>query len=153
MAETVWPRPSCGEARAGRPTLLDANECVALLCRGDQGHVALRRPTACRGHQGMWPVSYRVASDRILFRLPARACDGTPLLELALHAYGVDGAELWSVVVTGDARDVTDPLELLARQIGRLRRGPAETDPGSLIELRPGYWSGCRFRRGLAPGS
>ena len=115
--------------------------------------MSLDRPAEHAGTGARWPVRYRVRGDTILFRLPGGAYDGTPLGVLALHAYGIEGTEPWSVVATGDARDVTDPLELLARHIERVHRGQDDDDRGVLVEFRPRHWTGRRFPAGPGTGS
>lgn len=50
----------------------------------------------------------------------------------------------------GQGRDVTDALEILGRQIGRLGPGQAPSDRGSVIELVPRSWSGRLYPRHLA---
>lgn len=92
--------------------VLEREECLRLLASSSLGRLGITMgalPTVL-------PVNYRLIGDRILFRTSL----GTKL-DAATHnavvAFEVDDMDPvwhtgWSVVVTGVAREITDPDEL-----------------------------------------
>ncbi len=92
--------------------VLARDECLRLL-----GHATLGRLALTSGAlPTVLPVNFRLVADKVVFRT-----NGGSKLEAATHnsvvAFEVDDMDPlrhggWSVVVTGVAREVTDPDEL-----------------------------------------
>jgi uncharacterized protein len=92
--------------------LLDRDECLALLQRSTFGRVGV----TVGALPAVLPVNYRLVGDLIVFRTGhgtklAAATDG------AIVAFEVDDIDPvthtgWSVMATGAARRITDPVEL-----------------------------------------
>lgn len=102
---------------------LNKQDCLELLkTKSKLGRVAF----ISGGRPMILPVNYRADDDSVVFCTAA----GTKLSELrdgAPAAFEVDGSRSlyrsgWSVVVQGEAREVTDPQELY-----ELRHGPLKS--------------------------
>jgi nitroimidazol reductase NimA-like FMN-containing flavoprotein (pyridoxamine 5'-phosphate oxidase superfamily) len=109
--------------------VLDRAECLRLLRSATIGRLGITAgalPTVL-------PVNFRLVGDRILFRTGT----GSKLeaaTNNAVVAFEVDDMDPvwhsgWSVVVTGVAREVSDPEELAALDDARIPRwAPANSD-------------------------
>jgi nitroimidazol reductase NimA-like FMN-containing flavoprotein (pyridoxamine 5'-phosphate oxidase superfamily) len=92
--------------------ILGRDECLQLLRHARLGRIGV----TISALPVVLPVNFRLVGDRVLFRTTA----GTKLAAATLNsvvAFEVDDMEPfghtgWSVVVTGLAREVTDPGEL-----------------------------------------
>ena len=102
--------------------VLDREECLRLLSTATLGRMGLTTgalPTVL-------PVNFLLDGERIL----VRTSDGSKLraaTDNAVVAFEVDEFDSmyhsgWSVVVTGVAREVTDPAELAALRLAPLAR-------------------------------
>lgn len=102
--------------------VLGRDECLRLLASaslGRLGATAGALPTVL-------PVNYRLVGEHIMFRTGT----GSKLdaaLDNAVVAFEVDDMDPvwhtgWSVVVTGVAREVTDPDELAAAEVSTIPR-------------------------------
>jgi len=128
---------------------LTKSECFALLAQERLGRVAViddRGPA-------VFPVNFVLDRHMVVFRTDEgtkldAACRGSRV------AFEIDGTDTaartgWSVVVRGEAVEVTDPAEL-----ARLRRLPLDPwAPGAkahYVRILPAKLTG---RRILAPGS
>ncbi|HZT65669.1 MAG TPA: pyridoxamine 5'-phosphate oxidase family protein [Acidimicrobiales bacterium] len=135
------PRPGA------RLEALSREECAALLAPGGVGRFVYlegRGPVAV-------PVNYRVFGDDIVFRtgegtsLAARAAQ----VRVSFEVDHIDEAlsEGWSVIVTGRARTVTDPVEL--EELEPLGVHPwAGGRRDVYVRLTPDEVSGRRIRGG-----
>jgi nitroimidazol reductase NimA-like FMN-containing flavoprotein (pyridoxamine 5'-phosphate oxidase superfamily) len=124
--------------------VLTREGCEDLLSKAEIGRVVLTAqamPTAL-------PVNYAFDGTDIIFRTGA----GTKLdaaSEGTVVAFEVDEFEVarrigWSVVATGIARTVTDPLDL--KQVEELGIGTwVETSDAHYVRLRPRFMSGRRI--------
>lgn len=124
---------------------LGRDECMRLLDRhpASVGRIALSGP-----RPAIFPVNYVVDGSKIVFRT-----DPGAKFHAAVHntfvAFEVDYVEPtwqtgWSVVVRGQAEEVTDP-----HQIARLRRLPlvswAEGEKGNFVSIDAKLVSGRRL--------
>ncbi|MFF9624631.1 helix-turn-helix domain-containing protein [Streptomyces griseosporeus] len=112
-----------GQGGAGRDaglTVLDAEECRALLGAGGVGRLALLAVDGIT----VVPVNYSVVDGAVVFRTDPRATPARAAgRRVAFEVDRVDDAFAtgWSVLVRGTARAVTDPAEarrLAARAYG-----------------------------------
>lgn len=124
--------------------VLDREECLRLLARSTLGRIGVSSgalPTVL-------PVNFLLDGDRILVRtgvgtkLDAAARD-------AVVAFEVDDFDTmyhsgWSVVVTGIAREISDPEELAEVQRARLTRWAPRGD-GHVIAISTEMISGRRI--------
>lgn len=131
--------------------VLDREECLRLLDGATLGRVAVTSAAL----PSVLPVNYRLSGDRIVFRTG----EGTKLAAAtrnAVVAFEVDDFDPvqhtgWSVVVTGVARPVVDPVDLAALQdmgIARWASGP----DGHVVEVSLELVSGRRIPPGLPQG-
>ncbi|MBO9578197.1 MAG: pyridoxamine 5'-phosphate oxidase family protein [Microbacteriaceae bacterium] len=131
------------------PTALTATECWALLRSDTLGRVAL----AAGGEIDIFPVNYVVDADEtIVFR----TAPGTKLAELTIRptvAFEIDGAvraDLFSVIVKGEARRIEDPAEIAAA--AELPLTPwIPTVKEHFIRIVPSWVTGRRFTPGPEP--
>ena len=132
--------------------VLDRAECLALLGNATLGRVAVTAgalPTVL-------PVNFCLDGDEILIRSGA----GSKLdaaLRNAVVAFEVDDFDPvyhagWSVVVTGMAREITDPsrLEALAR---RPIAHWAPADDGHVVSIATDMITGRRLDKAAVPPS
>jgi len=140
-----------------RPTrsgleILERAECLKLLARHEVGRLAVtdgRHPT-------IFPVNYAVAGDEVIFRTDVGA-----KLDLALRgpvAFEVDELDGdrrigWSVVVLGEAEEITDYDNPVVRELRALPLFPwAGGEKAHWVRIRPLTISGRRVATGR-PGS
>ncbi|HWK21222.1 MAG TPA: pyridoxamine 5'-phosphate oxidase family protein [Microbacteriaceae bacterium] len=128
---------------------LTESECDALLRATPLGRVAL----AAAGEIDIFPVNYVLDDEgRIVFR----TAPGTKLAELVIHPSvafeidGVVGADLFSVIVKGDAERVEG-----AGDIAELERLPLRpwvpTVKEQFVRITPRWVTGRRFTPGPEP--
>ena len=136
-----------GPGRQGRWQELSKSECFQLLAQEHLGRVAVvddRGPV-------VFPVNFVLDRHMVVFRTDEgtkldTACRGS---RVAFEVDGTDAADRtgWSVVVRGEAVEVTDPAEL-----ARLRKLPLDPwAPGAkthYVRVLPAVLTG---RRILAP--
>ena len=137
-----------GPGRQGRWQELSKSECFQLLAQEHLGRVAVvddRGPV-------VFPVNFVLDRHMVVFRTDEgtkldTACRGS---RVAFEVDGTDAADRtgWSVVVRGEAVEVTDPAELT-----RLRKLPPDPwAPGAkthYVRILPAVLTG---RRISAPG-
>jgi nitroimidazol reductase NimA-like FMN-containing flavoprotein (pyridoxamine 5'-phosphate oxidase superfamily) len=137
-----------GPGRQGRWQELSKSECFQLLAQEHLGRVAVvddRGPV-------VFPVNFVLDRHMVVFRTDEgtkldTACRGS---RVAFEVDGTDAADRtgWSVVVRGEAVEVTDPAELT-----RLRKLPPDPwAPGAkthYVRILPAMLTG---RRISAPG-
>jgi nitroimidazol reductase NimA-like FMN-containing flavoprotein (pyridoxamine 5'-phosphate oxidase superfamily) len=124
--------------------VLPRDECLRLLDRATLGRVAI----TVGALPAVLPVNFRLVDDRIVFRTSG----GTKLdaaTRNAVVAFEVDDMEPvghtgWSVMVTGVAREVTDPAELDALGSANIPRW-APQDAERLVEISTDMISGRRI--------
>ncbi len=135
---------------AGTPfTALTASECREFLRSNPLGRIAL----AAGGEVDIFPVNYVVdANDAIVFR----TAPGTKLAELVIRpsvAFEVDGiadAQVYSIIVKGEARRLEDPAEIAAAE--QLPLHPwAPTLKEFFVRITPTWMTGRRFTPGPEP--
>lgn len=131
--------------------VLDRPQCLGLLATATLGRLGI----SLGALPVVLPVNFRLVGDRVVFRTTS----GTKLdaaTSNAIVAFEVDDFDPmshagWSVVVTGEARSVTDPTELAELSSARIPRwAPAEGDRFVAIPTR--VISGRRIVPGLRPG-
>lgn len=128
--------------------VLDREECLQLLARATLGRIGVTD----RALPTVLPVTFRMVDDRIVFR----TATGTKLdaaTRNAVVAFEVDDVDPlshagWSVVVTGLAREVTDPDELASVDAAGVPRWAPGSD-GRVVEVTTDLVSGRRL--GHAP--
>jgi transcriptional regulator with XRE-family HTH domain len=146
-----------GEGRLGppgrtsptsRPTLdsLDREECTALIKAGGVGRVVFNEP---RGPVAI-PVNFRVLDDAVIFRTAPSAglLQSLGGGQLSFEVDQIDDAlaEGWSVLISGEAEVITDPVERILSQA--LDIAPwAGGDRGVYVRIVPNEVTGRRIRR------
>jgi len=128
--------------------VLDRTECLHLLARATFGRVA----TTASALPTILPVNYCLDGDTIIIRTG----EGAKLDAAARNAVvAFEADELdsiyhagWSVVVTGIAREVTDPEQLTQLQHAPVRRWAPRGD-GCVMAISTAVISGRR----ILPGS
>ncbi|HEX4868543.1 MAG TPA: pyridoxamine 5'-phosphate oxidase family protein [Acidimicrobiales bacterium] len=130
--------------------VLDRAECLRLLAGASLGRLGVTSgalPTVL-------PVNFRLVDDRVVFRTGVGS-----KLQAATHntvvAFEVDEMDPvwhtgWSVVVTGVAREITDPDELAALEPTTIPHW-APDHATHLVEVRTEMMSGRRVRAGRVP--
>ena len=92
--------------------VLDREECLRLLATATLGRVGLTSGAL----PAVLPVSFGLDGDRILIRsAPGSKLDAgirDAVVAFAVDAFDPMSGSGWSVVVTGVAREVSDPAEL-----------------------------------------
>ena len=129
---------------------LDRDQCVELLASRNLGRVGF---VADGGQPLILPVNYALTERAVVFR----TAPGTKLSELPMSraAFEVDDVDrgagvAWSVLVTGEAHDISDSFDRLAAELRGLAVVPAA--PGehpAWVEIYMREVTGRRFR--LAP--
>lgn len=123
----------------GGTEILTEDDCWELLRTECIGRVAV----AIEGQVDVFPVNYGLDGDGILFRTNAgRKMTGTSTREIAFEVDDIDpiAKSGWSVVIHGEARDIT-------RYDGLERQGAARSWTGSkdfLIRIAPSSITGRR---------
>jgi nitroimidazol reductase NimA-like FMN-containing flavoprotein (pyridoxamine 5'-phosphate oxidase superfamily) len=128
--------------------VLGRAECLRLLDQVTLGRVGI----TVGALPAVLPINFRLVDDRIVFRTSG----GTKLdaaTRNAVVAFEVDDMEPightgWSVMVTGVAREVTDPAELAALGSANIPRW-APADGERVVEISTDMISGRRI--GPAP--
>jgi len=124
--------------------VLGREECLRLLTHATLGRVAVTQGAL----PAVLPINYRLVGDRIVFR----TAGGTKLdaaTRNAIVAFEVDDMEPlghtgWSVMVTGMAREVTDPRQLEDLDAANIPRwAPSPGD--RLVEISTDMISGRRI--------
>ena len=109
--------------------VLERTQCLSLLASATLGRLGI----SLGALPVVLPVNFRLVGERVVFRTSS----GTKLdaaTSNAVVAFEVDDFEPvshagWSVVVTGEARAVTDPAELAELEQARIPRwAPAAGD-------------------------
>src|SRR5262245_44947457 len=103
-------------------------ECLRLLAGARLGRVGISSGALPQ----VLPVNFRLVGDQVVFRTGI----GTKLdaaTRNAVVAFEVDSMDAlahegWSVVVTGIAREVTDPVELETMEASRIPRWAPGSD-------------------------
>ncbi|MET0729523.1 MAG: pyridoxamine 5'-phosphate oxidase family protein [Acidimicrobiales bacterium] len=124
--------------------VLDRTESLRLLGGATLGRLGVTvgaLPT-------ILPINYRLVGDKVLFRTGV----GTKLLAAtanAVVAFEVDDMDPlwhtgWSVVVTGVASEVTDPVELRAAEAANIARW-APVGPSRIVAVTTEMVSGRRL--------
>lgn len=129
--------------------VLSREDCLRLLATATLGRVGISSGAL----PSVLPVNFRFDGRQILIR----TCPGTKLaaaVDNAVVAFEVDEIEPvahagWSVMVTGMAREVTDPRELATVQTPPLARW-APGDHHRVIAISTELVSGRRIVPGLA---
>jgi nitroimidazol reductase NimA-like FMN-containing flavoprotein (pyridoxamine 5'-phosphate oxidase superfamily) len=137
-----------GQRRAARRPVLEElspAECRAHLAPGGVGRFLF---TAVRGPVAI-PVNYRMLGQDVVFRTSrtAGAAAGAQLPQVSFDVDHIDDAlgEGWSVLVSGDARLVTDPAGL--EQVAALGISPwAGGERDTYVRLTPSEITGRRIR-------
>jgi nitroimidazol reductase NimA-like FMN-containing flavoprotein (pyridoxamine 5'-phosphate oxidase superfamily) len=131
--------------------VLDRQECLQLLGTATIGRVGV----SFGALPVVLPINFRLVGDRIVFltgvgtKLDAATCN-------AVVAFEVDEIDTishagWSVVVTGEAREVTDGDELAALRSANIPRW-APVGDGRVVALSTTMVSGRRIVPGLKSG-
>jgi nitroimidazol reductase NimA-like FMN-containing flavoprotein (pyridoxamine 5'-phosphate oxidase superfamily) len=134
---------SVRETRAGLE-VLERAECLRLLARHEVGRLAV----ADGRHPTIFPVNYALVGDEVVFRTEAG-------MKLALALRGpvafeideIDGDQRvgWSVVVLGEAEEVTDYDSAAVRALRELPLFPwAGGEKAHWVRIRPSTISGRR---------
>jgi nitroimidazol reductase NimA-like FMN-containing flavoprotein (pyridoxamine 5'-phosphate oxidase superfamily) len=128
--------------------VLDKGECLKLLATATLGRVG----TTSGALPVVLPVNFRLVNDRVVFRtgegtkLEAATCNAVIAFEAdEIEAFFHSG---WSVLVTGVAREVTDPRELAELEEAHIARW-APTGNGRVVALSTEIVSGRRLTPGL----
>jgi nitroimidazol reductase NimA-like FMN-containing flavoprotein (pyridoxamine 5'-phosphate oxidase superfamily) len=124
--------------------VLGRAECLSLLAHATLGRVGV----TVGALPAVLPINYRLVGDRIVFRTSG----GTKLdaaTRNAVVAFEVDDVEPvshtgWSVLVTGIAREVTDPAELEVLESANVPRW-APSDGDRVVEISTEMISGRRL--------
>ena len=86
---------------------LDADECMSLLSGHDMGRVAFVSDEA----PVILPVNYIVDGNTIVFRTdPGQKLAEIPMRRVAFEIDSGSDSDVWSVLVQGFAREITDAL-------------------------------------------
>ena len=128
--------------------VLDRDECLRLLATATLGRVGI----TVGALPVVLPINFRLVDERIVFRTGI----GTKLdaaTRNAVVAFEADDIEPfshtgWSVVVTGEAREVTEPDELGDLKAANIPRWAPSAD-GRVIAVSTTMISGRRIVPGL----
>ena len=128
--------------------VLDRADCLRLLGRATLGRIGI----TVGALPMVLPVNFRLVGDRIVLRTTA----GTKLdaaTRGAIVAFEADDFEPmshagWSVVVTGEAREVTDPTERAELASANIPRWAPSTDD-RMVAIDTAMVSGRRIVPGL----
>lgn len=126
-------------------TRLDPEACTALMAPGGIGRLVM---TTERGPVAI-PVNYKMLGHDVVFRtMPsAEVCSALGCREVSFEVDHFDDVlrEGWSVLVTGTAHAVTDPVELAA--VGDLGIRPwVGGDRDRFVRISPGQATGRSIR-------
>ena len=124
--------------------LLDRDECLGLLGRSTFGRIGV----TVGALPAVLPVNYRLVDEQIVFRtgrgtkLDAATCN-------SIVAFEVDDVDPmshtgWSVMVTGEARKVTDAEELATLEDAHVPHW-APTDGEATVSIATTLLSGRRI--------
>ncbi len=131
------------DRRTGLETL-DRDECLALLALRSLGRLAV----VINGQPLVFPVNFALDGDAIVLRTePGTKLDGARRGPVAFECDGTDEPRYhtaWSVLATGDAVEVHDPVDL--ERIGRLPLVLWSPGPKSIwLRILPATLSGRRI--------
>jgi nitroimidazol reductase NimA-like FMN-containing flavoprotein (pyridoxamine 5'-phosphate oxidase superfamily) len=126
--------------------VLGEDECLHLLGRCPLGRLAVVKD----GQAAVFPVNFRRDGRTIVFRTdPGTKLDQVrsgAQVTFEVDEYDPQTRTGWSVIVTGAARDVTEPEDLVAVQ--RLRLAPWPAGPKTrYVRLEPTRIEGRRVVR------
>ncbi len=130
--------------------VLDRDECLRLLGEAVIGRVGVSSGALPR----VLPVNFRLDGDRILIRT-GRGTKLDAATANAVVAFEVDDIDPvdqtgWSVLVTGVAREVTDPAELAAVRAAPLARWAPQGPDDRLMAISTELVDGRRILRDRA---
>ncbi len=132
-----------------RLEVLSRAECEELLHRASLGRLAL----VVDGQPEVFPVNFAFGEGSVVFRTaPGLKLESAPLGRVAFEVDEVDVNQgiAWSVVVKGEARDISTTLDDVSARLRNLIVRPKA--PGAheaLMAIFPASISGRRF--GFAP--
>lgn len=131
--------------------VLDREECLRLLGTATLGRVGITLGAL----PVVLPINFRLVGDRIVFRtgvgtkLDAATCNAIVSFEADdIESFSHAG---WSVVVTGEAREVSEPDALTGLESANIPRWAPSGD-GRFVEIPTTMISGRRIVPGLQPG-
>ncbi|MFZ1410449.1 MAG: pyridoxamine 5'-phosphate oxidase family protein [Micropruina sp.] len=129
---------------------LSEESCWSLLAEASVGRLA----TVIDRQPDIFPVNFVLDGPSVVFR----TAEGSKLLQLvinsgvAFEADSWDEDSAWSVVIKGDATEVTDPVELATVEELALRPW-VPTVKQHVVRITPREVAGRRFRFGPEPQS
>lgn len=122
-------------------------ECLEMLARNTLGRIAF----AAEGRQEIFPVTYAVRAGTIVMRTaPGTKLSYAPGSQVAfeIDSYSPDTGQGWSVVVHGEAYDVTDAGDDFSWAARGAHVTPlAPGDKTHRLAIKQQSISGRRFRR------
>lgn len=131
--------------------ILDREECLRLLRTATIGRLGI----TVRALPVVLPINFRLVGDRIVFRtgvgtkLDAATCNAVVAFETDdIDPFAHSG---WSVVVTGETREITDPEELAQLCAANIPRWAPSAD-GRVVEVSTTMISGRRILPALRWG-
>jgi nitroimidazol reductase NimA-like FMN-containing flavoprotein (pyridoxamine 5'-phosphate oxidase superfamily) len=128
--------------------ILGRAECFRLLATATLGRVGI----TCGALPTVLPVNFRLVGDRIVFRtgVGTKLAAGTRNAIIAFEVDDIDPFSHtgWSVVVTGEAGEVTEPDELAELAYANIPRW-APSDDDRVVAVSTPMMSGRRIVPGL----
>jgi uncharacterized protein len=125
---------------------LSEDECLALLRSRDVGRIAL----VDHGQPLIFPVNYAIDDRAVVFRTaPGMKLAEAPMSKVAFEVDEVDtdAGVAWSVLVTGNAYEVTSAIDQLSERLRELVVRPmAPGDRHRWVAVMRRGISGRRFR-------
>ncbi|HET6794118.1 MAG TPA: pyridoxamine 5'-phosphate oxidase family protein [Acidimicrobiales bacterium] len=125
---------------------LDRDQCLELLAAKNLGRVGF---VATDGQPLILPVNYGLTDRAVVFRTaPGTKLSTLPMSRAAFEVDDVDGdaGVAWSVLVTGEAHDISDSYDQLAGELRGLPVAPAAPgDHPSWVEIYMREVTGRRF--------
>ena len=123
---------------------LSPEECERLLKAEILGRIAI----VADAKPQIFPVNYAFDEGVVVFRTsPGWKLEHAPLAHVAFEIDHFDeqGGEAWSVMVQGNARQITEAIDPLSERLRRLTISPAA--PGIRTEWLAVYATGITGRR------
>jgi uncharacterized protein len=135
-----------------RLEVLSPAECIELLAQERFGRVGV----SVAALPVILPVNYTLFGGSVLFRTVAgtklAAATRRAVVAFEVDSYRDDGRAGWSVLVVGEARELTGEQELeRAREVGLEPWGAPEA-ASHFVVVEISQVSGRRFERGAAAG-
>ena len=136
-----------------QPDELTESECLDLLSSVDVGRLAVRLTD---GGVDVFPVNFIVDHGTVLFCTAAgrklSSIEAEPIVAFEADHFDWYERTAWSVVVKGEAEQVTDPDEILELIEGELDSWQQDRKP-FFVRIVPSMTTGRRFtvRRGVEP--